>query len=141
MTCAKWGSRWRPGRNDILFEDEIGYRIPRDAYALPEVSFDSEELAVLGLAARAWQQATLADAAARAVQKLEAAGIDVDSQALCGHRASRGCRRTRLRTAVRGACSSDVRSASTTHRWLRLSPRDATSSLGGWRRGTAVGTS
>lgn len=70
------------GSNDILFEDEIGYRIPRDAYALPEVSFDSQELAVLGLAARAWQQATLADAAARAVQKLEAAGIDVDSQAL-----------------------------------------------------------
>jgi HlyD family secretion protein len=48
------------GSNDPYFDDEIGYRIPKDAYALPEVTFDSEELAVLGLAARAWQQATLA---------------------------------------------------------------------------------
>ncbi|HVQ88106.1 MAG TPA: YafY family protein [Actinomycetes bacterium] len=70
------------GSNDVLFDDEIGYRIPRDAYALPEVVFDSEELAVLGLAARAWQQATLADAATRAVLKLEAAGVDVDPSAL-----------------------------------------------------------
>ncbi|MEO8329892.1 MAG: YafY family protein [Candidatus Nanopelagicales bacterium] len=70
------------GSNDVLFDDEIGYRIPRDAYALPEVRFDSAELAVLGLAARAWQQATLADAATRAVLKLEAAGVDVDPSAL-----------------------------------------------------------
>jgi proteasome accessory factor B len=70
------------GSNEILFDDEIGYRIPRDAYALPEVTFDPEELAVLGLAARAWQQATLADAAMRAVLKLEAAGVDVDPAAL-----------------------------------------------------------
>lgn len=70
------------GSNDILFEDEIGYRIPRDAYALPEVTFDSQELAVLGLAARMWQQATLADAATTAVLKLEAAGVDVDDDGL-----------------------------------------------------------
>jgi proteasome accessory factor B len=70
------------GSNDILFEDEVGYRIPKDAYALPEVTFDSAELAVLGLAARAWQQATLADAALRAILKLEAAGVDVDPTAL-----------------------------------------------------------
>ena len=70
------------GSNEILFDDEIGYRIPRDAYALPEVTFDSEELAVLGLAARAWQQATLAEAATRAVRKLESAGVDVDPAAL-----------------------------------------------------------
>ena len=90
------------GSNDILFDDEIGYRIPRDAYALPEVSFDSQELAVLGLAARAWQQATLADAAARAVQKLEAAGIDVDSAGTRRRRTSRRCRRARLRSPVPG---------------------------------------
>jgi proteasome accessory factor B len=70
------------GSNEVYFDDEIGYRIPKDAYALPEVSFDSEELAVLGLAARAWQQATLADAALRAVRKLESAGMDVDRSAL-----------------------------------------------------------
>ncbi len=70
------------GSNEILFEDEVGYRIPRDSYALPEVTFDPQELAVLGLAARMWQQATLADAATSAVLKLEAAGVDVDSAAL-----------------------------------------------------------
>lgn len=70
------------GSNDILFDDEIGYRIPKDAYALPEVTFDSDELAVLGLATRIWQHATLAGAASTAIRKLEAAGIDVDAEAL-----------------------------------------------------------
>lgn len=70
------------GSNDILFDDEIGYRIPKDSYALPDVTFDSQELAVLGLAARMWQEAALADAASSAVLKLEAAGVDVDVAAL-----------------------------------------------------------
>ncbi len=69
------------GSNDVLFDDEIGYRIPRDAYSLPEVSFDPEEVAVLGLAARVWQQATLSDAASSAVRKLAAGGVDVDPDA------------------------------------------------------------
>ena len=46
---------------DPLFEDEVGYRVDREAYALPEVSFEPDELAVLGLASRVWQQASLAD--------------------------------------------------------------------------------
>lgn len=70
------------GSNEVLFDDEIGYRIPRDAYALPAVSFDSEELAVLGVAARMWQHATLAGATGRAIRKLESAGVDVDPEAL-----------------------------------------------------------
>ncbi len=70
------------GSNDSFFEDELGYRIPKDSYALPEISFDSEELAVLGLAARTWQHATLSGPAAQAVRKLEAAGVSVDREAL-----------------------------------------------------------
>lgn len=70
------------GSNEILFEDEVGYRIPKDAYALPEITFDSDELAVLGLATRIWQHATLAGAASTAIRKLEAAGLDVDPEAL-----------------------------------------------------------
>lgn len=70
------------GSNDVLFDDEVGYRIPREAYALPEVSFDAAEVAVLGVAARMWQQATLAGATGRAIRKLEAAGVDVDAEAL-----------------------------------------------------------
>jgi proteasome accessory factor B len=70
------------GSNDSFFDDELGYRIPKDSYALPELTFDSEELAILGLAARTWQHAALSGAAAQAILKLEAAGADVDRTAL-----------------------------------------------------------
>ena len=48
------------GGNDAWFDDEVGYRVDRAAYALPEVAFTPDELAVLGLASRVWQQASLA---------------------------------------------------------------------------------
>jgi proteasome accessory factor B len=72
------------GGNDAWFDDEIGYRVDRAAYALPEVSFTSDELAVLGLASRVWQQASLAAPASRAVQKLKAAGVEPDNGSLVG---------------------------------------------------------
>jgi proteasome accessory factor B len=70
------------GSNDVFFDDEIGYRIPKDSYALPEITFDSDELAALGVAARMWQHAALSGAAAQAVRKLEGAGVDVDRESL-----------------------------------------------------------
>ncbi|MFZ0324981.1 MAG: WYL domain-containing protein [Actinomycetes bacterium] len=70
------------GSNSAWFEDEIGYRIPQDEYALPAITFAPDELAVLALAARAWQQATLAKAASTAVRKLEAGGVSVDPSGL-----------------------------------------------------------
>ena len=51
-----------------------GYRVAADDYALPAVVFTADELAVLGLAARVWEQASLGPAAQRAVHKLEALG-------------------------------------------------------------------
>jgi proteasome accessory factor B len=69
---------------DVLFDDEPGYRIDRREYALPEISFSSDELAVLGLASRAWTQATLAGPAAQALRKLEAAGVERDDSSLIG---------------------------------------------------------
>jgi proteasome accessory factor B len=51
-----------------------GYRVAAADYALPEVVFSADELAVLGLAARVWEQASLGPAAARAVRKLESLG-------------------------------------------------------------------
>ena len=51
-----------------------GYRILRDAYALPEVNFTGDELAVLGLAAKVWEQASLGSSAQRALRKLESMG-------------------------------------------------------------------
>jgi proteasome accessory factor B len=72
------------GGNDVWFDDELGYRVDRAAYALPEVSFTPDELAVLGLASRVWQQASLAAPASRAVLKLKAAGVEPDLGSLVG---------------------------------------------------------
>src|SRR5229473_2772923 len=57
-------------------DEEPGYRIPRQAYVLPEIRLERDEAAVLGLAARVWRRAELAGAAAGALLKLRAAGID-----------------------------------------------------------------
>jgi len=69
---------------DAFFDDEPGYRIDRREYALPEISFAPDELAVLGLASRVWTQATLAGPAAQALRKLEAAGVERDDSSLIG---------------------------------------------------------
>jgi len=69
---------------DVFFDDEPGYRIDRREYALPEISFAADELAVLGLASRAWTQASLAGPAAQALRKLEAAGVERDDSSLIG---------------------------------------------------------
>ncbi|RZS80083.1 proteasome accessory factor B [Motilibacter rhizosphaerae] len=67
-----------------LFADEVGYRVRREAYALPEVAFTPEELTVLALAARAWQSAALSGPASRALLKLQASGAGVDDAAVAG---------------------------------------------------------
>jgi proteasome accessory factor B len=72
------------GANDAWFDDEVGYRVDRAAYALPEVRFEPDELAVLGLASRVWQQASLAAPASRALLKLKADGIEPDGASLVG---------------------------------------------------------
>jgi proteasome accessory factor B len=62
------------------FDDEIGYRIRRQDYELPEIQLAADEAAVLGIASRVWQSAELAGAAAGALLKLKAASRDVDSE-------------------------------------------------------------
>jgi proteasome accessory factor B len=58
------------------FDEDPGYRILQQAYELPELHLEADEAAVLGLAARVWERAKLAGAAAGALMKLQAAGID-----------------------------------------------------------------
>lgn len=65
-------------------EMEAGYRIPRHAYELPELHLSADETAVLGLAARVWQRASLAEAASGALLKLSAAGIDTGGDPAVG---------------------------------------------------------
>jgi proteasome accessory factor B len=70
------------GSNDPAGDDEPGYNIRRQEFELPEIHLEPDEAAVLGLAARVWQHASLAEATSRAVLKLRAAGVETDTGAL-----------------------------------------------------------
>jgi proteasome accessory factor B len=59
------------------WDDEIGYRITRTDYALPDVTLEPDEAAAVGLAARMWSSAALGGSATRALRKLEAAGVEI----------------------------------------------------------------
>jgi len=61
------------------FDDDLGYRISRQDYELPEIHLEPDEAAVLGIASRVWQSAELAGAATGAALKLRAASQDADS--------------------------------------------------------------
>ncbi len=70
------------GTIDRAFDDEVGYRISRSRFELPEISLEADEAAVVGLAARVWQHARLASATTQGLRKLRAGGVDVDESAL-----------------------------------------------------------
>jgi len=62
----------RPGDNQSL-----RYRIPKGRYELPEsVRFTPDEVALLGLAAEVWREASLSEDSQRALTKLRALGIE-----------------------------------------------------------------
>lgn len=60
------------------FDPTEGYRINRDAYALPEIQLSHDEAAAVAVAAQLWESPELVTAAQGAVLKLRAAGVDVD---------------------------------------------------------------
>jgi proteasome accessory factor B len=64
------------------FDDEVGYRIRRSSFELPEISLEADEAAIMGLAARVWQHASLASATTQGLRKLRAGGVAVDESAL-----------------------------------------------------------
>jgi proteasome accessory factor B len=70
------------GQMDAYFDDEPGYRIRADEFALPEISLESDEASVVALATRVWEHARLAEATTDAVGKLTAAGLELDLGAL-----------------------------------------------------------
>jgi proteasome accessory factor B len=61
------------------FDPTEGYRINRDAYALPDIALTHDEAAAVAVAAQLWESPELVTAAQGAVLKLRAAGVDVDS--------------------------------------------------------------
>lgn len=64
------------GTHSAAHDDELGYRIARRDYELPDIALEPDEAAVLGLAARLWQSAPLAGATGSALLKLRAAGVE-----------------------------------------------------------------
>lgn len=66
------------GSVDPLFDDEPGYRIRPDEFALPGIELTADEAAVVGLATRVWQHAGLAAHTSGALAKLTAAGVEID---------------------------------------------------------------
>jgi proteasome accessory factor B len=70
------------GCDDPFGDAELGYRVQRQDFELPEITLEPDEAAVLGMAARVWQHASLAEATSRAVLKLRAAGVETDTSAL-----------------------------------------------------------
>ncbi len=57
-----------------------GYRIDPDDYAMPSLSLDPAEWAVLGHAARMWNEAALAAEAGAALRKIEASTGDLSAR-------------------------------------------------------------
>jgi len=70
------------GSFDPLFDDEPGYRILSSEFALPAIDLDAEEAAVVGVAARVWQHASVAESTRSALTKLRAAGVEPDTSQL-----------------------------------------------------------
>jgi proteasome accessory factor B len=64
------------------FDPTEGYRINRDAYALPDIKLTPDEAAAIAVAAQLWESPELVTAAQGAVLKLRAAGVDVDPMAV-----------------------------------------------------------
>jgi proteasome accessory factor B len=70
------------GSFDAFFDDEPGYRIRPSEFQLPAIDLDAEEASVVGVAARVWQHAGMAQSTRSALDKLRAAGVEPDTAQL-----------------------------------------------------------
>jgi len=61
------------------FDPSEGYRINREAYALPEIELTADEAAAVAVATQLWESPELVTATQSALLKLRAAGVDVDA--------------------------------------------------------------
>lgn len=65
------------GRTSI-FDTIDGYRIKRDAYALPDIDLTPQEAAAVAVATKLWESPERITATQTALLKLRAAGVDID---------------------------------------------------------------
>ena len=96
---------------DAYFDDEPGYRIRPDEFALPDISLTADEAAVVGLATRVWQHARLAEATTEAVRKLTALGVDARRDRPRHRRAAAERRRAVVRRVLGGHPGAHARSS------------------------------
>jgi proteasome accessory factor B len=66
------------GTFDPLFEDEAGYRIKPESYAIQLNTLTPTQLTLLSQASAAWKEASLGEAAHSGLRKLKSLGIDSD---------------------------------------------------------------
>ena len=88
--CATSASRWkRPG---VLLDPTEGYRINRDAYALPPIELTADEAAAVAVATQLWQSPGTRHRHPGRADQAAAAGVDVDPTkgAPCPSRSSAG---------------------------------------------------
>lgn len=78
----KLGIQIEVGGLDPLFDDEAGYRIRPESYALSLRDLTPTQVTLLSLAAQAWQDAAFTDLSQQALRKLTSIGLDTDSSRL-----------------------------------------------------------
>ena len=66
------------GTFDPLFEDEAGYRIKPEGYALQLKDLDALSIALLSQAGKLWREAALGESAQSGLRKLKTLGIESD---------------------------------------------------------------
>jgi proteasome accessory factor B len=78
----KLGIQIEVGGLDPLFDDEAGYRIRPENYALSLRNLTTTQVTLLSLAAQAWQDAAFTDLSEQALRKFTSMGVDSDSSQL-----------------------------------------------------------
>jgi proteasome accessory factor B len=78
----KLGIQIEVGGLDPLFDDEAGYRIRPESYALSLRNLTPTQVTLLSLAAQAWQDAAFTDLSQQVLRKLTSIGLDTDSTQL-----------------------------------------------------------
>ena len=107
------------------FDPVEGYRINREAYALPAVELTPDEAAAVAVATQLWQSPELITATQGALLKLRAAGVDVDPDAPVAIASPAGTLGLRGSEDVLGALLSAIDSAQAVqfpHRPSRADP-------------------
>lgn len=78
----KLGIQIEVGGLDPFFDDEAGYRIRPESYALSLRDLTPTQVTLLSLAAQAWQDAAFTDLSQQALRKLTSIGLDTDTSQL-----------------------------------------------------------